>query len=53
MSFFSSSDVYLLLEQKCIDGTRAESKYAISAIASLIQSPDDKKFAKLCKVGTN
>ncbi|KAM0917251.1 hypothetical protein ACQ4PT_009670 [Festuca glaucescens] len=44
-----SSDVYLLLEQKCIDGTRAESKYAISAIASLIQSPDDKKFAKLCK----
>lgn len=44
-----SSDVYLLLEQKCIEGTRAESKYAISAIASLIQSPDDKKFAKLCK----
>ncbi|KAM3352867.1 hypothetical protein ACQJBY_024208 [Aegilops geniculata] len=43
------SDVYPLLEQKCIEGTRAESKYAISAIASLIQSPDDKKFAKLCK----
>uniref|UniRef100_A0ACD5VVH9 Uncharacterized protein n=1 Tax=Avena sativa TaxID=4498 RepID=A0ACD5VVH9_AVESA len=44
-----SSDVYLLLEQKCIEGTRAESKYAISAIASLIQSPDDKKFAQLCE----
>ncbi|PNT73259.1 hypothetical protein BRADI_2g56220v3 [Brachypodium distachyon] len=44
-----SSDVYMLLEQKCIEGTRAESKYAISAIASLIQSPDDKKFAKLCE----
>ncbi|XP_044977567.1 sister chromatid cohesion protein PDS5 homolog A-B isoform X2 [Hordeum vulgare subsp. vulgare] len=49
LSINFSSDVYLLLEQKCIEGTRAESKYAISAIASLIQSPDDKKFAKLCK----
>lgn len=51
--FIVSSDVYLLLEQKCIDGTRAESKYAFSAIASLIQSPDDMKFAKLCKVITS
>ncbi|KAM3352866.1 hypothetical protein ACQJBY_024208 [Aegilops geniculata] len=49
LSINFSSDVYPLLEQKCIEGTRAESKYAISAIASLIQSPDDKKFAKLCK----
>jgi hypothetical protein len=38
------------LEQKCIEGIRAESKYAITAIASL-HSPDDQKFAKLCKVG--
>lgn len=42
------SVVYPLLEQKCIDGTRAESKYAITAIASL-HSPDDKEFAKLCE----
>jgi sister-chromatid-cohesion protein PDS5 len=45
----SSNVVYPLLEQKCIDGTRAESKYAITAIASLL-SPDDQRFAKLCKV---
>ncbi|OEL37949.1 hypothetical protein BAE44_0001036 [Dichanthelium oligosanthes] len=44
----SSNIVYPLLEQKCIEGTRAESKYAITAIASL-HSPDDQKFAKLCK----
>ncbi|CAO1944277.1 unnamed protein product [Urochloa humidicola] len=40
--------VYPLLEQKCIEGTRGESKYAITAIASLY-SPDDQKFTKLCK----
>lgn len=51
--FVVSSNVYALLEQKCIEGTRAESKYAFSALASLIQSPDDKIFAKLCKVGAN
>jgi hypothetical protein len=38
------------LEQKCIEGTRAESKYAITAIASL-HSSDDKKFARLFEVG--
>ncbi|WVZ68025.1 hypothetical protein U9M48_017016 [Paspalum notatum var. saurae] len=43
-----SSVVYPLLEQKCIEGTRAESKYAIATIASL-HSYDDKKFAKLCE----
>jgi len=37
------------LEQKCIEGTRAESKYAITAIASL--HSDDKKFARLFEVG--
>lgn len=41
--------MYPLLEQKCIEGTRAESKYAITAIAAL--HSDDKKFAKLFKVG--
>ncbi|KAJ1286407.1 hypothetical protein BS78_03G350000 [Paspalum vaginatum] len=43
-----SSVVYPLLEQKCIEGTRAESKYAIATIASL-HSSDDKEFAKLCE----
>lgn len=43
-----SNAVYPLLEQKCIEGTRAESKYAITAIASL-HFADDKRFARLCK----
>ncbi|KAL6840252.1 hypothetical protein ACP4OV_030062 [Aristida adscensionis] len=42
-----SNVVYPLLEQKCIEGTRAESKYAVSTITSL-HSRDDK-IAKLCK----
>jgi len=50
LSISFSNVIYPLLEQKCIEGTRAESKYAITAIASL-HSPDDQKFAKLCKVG--
>uniref|UniRef100_K3XDX2 Sister chromatid cohesion protein n=1 Tax=Setaria italica TaxID=4555 RepID=K3XDX2_SETIT len=48
LSINFSNVVYPLLEQKCIEGTRAESKYAITAIASL-HSPDDQRFAKLCK----
>ncbi|KAG2593232.1 hypothetical protein PVAP13_5NG110322 [Panicum virgatum] len=48
LSISFSNVIYPLLEQKCIEGTRAESKYAITAIASL-HSPDDQKFAKLCK----
>ncbi|PAN27371.1 hypothetical protein PAHAL_5G076300 [Panicum hallii] len=48
LSINFSNVVYPLLEQKCIEGIRAESKYAITAIASL-HSPDDQKFAKLCK----
>jgi len=48
LSINFSNVVYPLLEQKCIEGTRAESKYAITAIASL-HSPNDQKFAKLCK----
>ncbi|KAF0902491.1 hypothetical protein E2562_017891, partial [Oryza meyeriana var. granulata] len=49
LSIDFSGDVYPLLEQRCIEGTRAESKYAVAAIASLIQSPNDEKFARLCE----
>uniref|UniRef100_A0A0D3EWS2 Uncharacterized protein n=1 Tax=Oryza barthii TaxID=65489 RepID=A0A0D3EWS2_9ORYZ len=49
LSIDFSDDVYPLLEQKCIEGTRAESKYAVAAIDSLIQSPNDEKFARLCE----
>jgi hypothetical protein len=47
--FVVSNAIYPFLEQKCIEGTRTESKYAIITIASLHPS-DDKKFAKLYKV---
>lgn len=44
------SDIYPFLERKCIEGTRTESKYAVSAISSLIHAPDDPIFSNLCKV---
>lgn len=53
LPLLASDDVYPLLEQKCIEGTRAESKYAVAAIDSLIQSPNDEKFARLCEVGAS
>uniref|UniRef100_A0A0D9V8B2 Tudor domain-containing protein n=1 Tax=Leersia perrieri TaxID=77586 RepID=A0A0D9V8B2_9ORYZ len=49
LSIVFSGEVYQVLEQKCIEGTRAETKYAVTAIASLIQSPDDEKFGRLCE----
>uniref|UniRef100_J3L679 Uncharacterized protein n=1 Tax=Oryza brachyantha TaxID=4533 RepID=J3L679_ORYBR len=49
LSIDFSGDIYPLLEQKCIEGTRAESKYAVAAIASLIQSPSEEKFSRLCE----
>nr|CAB3478957.1 unnamed protein product [Digitaria exilis] len=48
LSFNLRNAVYPLLEQKCVEGTRAESKYAIAAITSL-RPLDDQKFVKLCK----
>ena len=44
------SDIYQFLEQKCLEGTRAQSKYAVSAIAALIDDSDDLTLFKLCKV---
>ncbi|KAG8054616.1 hypothetical protein GUJ93_ZPchr0001g29862 [Zizania palustris] len=49
LSIDFSGDVYPLLEQKCMEGTRIESKYAVTAIAALIQSPNDEKFPRLCE----
>ncbi|XP_020105522.1 sister chromatid cohesion protein PDS5 homolog A isoform X1 [Ananas comosus] len=43
------SDIYPLLERKCLEGTRAESKLAVSAIASLGHSSDDNTFSVLLK----
>ncbi|XP_064947401.1 sister chromatid cohesion protein PDS5 homolog B-like isoform X1 [Musa acuminata AAA Group] len=47
------SDIYLFLERKCIEGTRTESKYAVSAISSLIHAPDDPIFSNLCEKVVN
>ncbi|URD78431.1 Sister chromatid cohesion protein PDS5 [Musa troglodytarum] len=47
------SNIYPFLERKCIEGTRTESKYAVSAISSLIHAPDDPIFSNLCKKVVN
>ncbi|PKA51709.1 hypothetical protein AXF42_Ash003076 [Apostasia shenzhenica] len=38
-----------LLEKLCLEGTRAESKFAVLAISSLVGSSDDLTFSNLCK----
>ncbi|XP_020260052.1 sister chromatid cohesion protein PDS5 homolog A isoform X2 [Asparagus officinalis] len=43
------SDIYPLLEENCLEGTRAQSKYAISALASLLDDFADHTFLNLCK----
>ncbi|XP_015571530.1 sister chromatid cohesion protein PDS5 homolog B isoform X2 [Ricinus communis] len=43
------SDFYPLLESACLEGTRIQSKQAVSAIASLIGSSEQLIFSKLCK----
>lgn len=43
------SDIYPFLEQHCLEGTRAQSKLAVSAIASLVNDSDNVTFFNLCK----
>ncbi|XP_073000395.1 sister chromatid cohesion protein PDS5 homolog B isoform X2 [Typha latifolia] len=43
------SDIYPLLELKCLEGTRVESKYAVAAIASLLHYSNDCIFSILCQ----
>ncbi|XP_050211868.1 sister chromatid cohesion protein PDS5 homolog B [Mercurialis annua] len=43
------SDFYPFLERACLEGTRVQSKKAVSAIASLIGSSEQFIFSKLCK----
>ncbi|XP_078181537.1 ARM repeat superfamily protein [Carex rostrata] len=49
LSIKLSSDIYEYLERKCHEGTRAEAKYAIAVISSLVQ-PLDKTFTILYKI---
>ncbi|KAL2520021.1 ARM repeat superfamily protein [Forsythia ovata] len=43
------SDIYSSLEKVCLEGTRAQSKLAVSAIAALIGTSEQLIFLKLCK----
>ncbi|XP_021284773.1 sister chromatid cohesion protein PDS5 homolog A isoform X2 [Herrania umbratica] len=43
------SDFYPVLKKICLEGTRTQSKYAVSAIASLIDVPKQYVFSELCE----
>ncbi|GAV71980.1 Cnd1 domain-containing protein [Cephalotus follicularis] len=42
-------DFYPILKRICLEGTRTQSKYAVSAIASLISTSGESVFSELCK----
>ncbi|KAK8370984.1 hypothetical protein V6Z12_A01G214000 [Gossypium hirsutum] len=43
------SDFYPVLKKICLEGTRPQSKYAVSAIASLIDVSEPYVFSELCE----
>ncbi|XP_047321623.1 sister chromatid cohesion protein PDS5 homolog B [Impatiens glandulifera] len=43
------SDVYNMLERICLEGTRAQAKLAISAIAALMDNSEKSVYTELCK----
>ncbi|KAI3464509.1 hypothetical protein Pfo_021172 [Paulownia fortunei] len=43
------SDIYSSLEKICLEGTRAQSKLAVSAIAALADTSEQFIFSELCK----
>ncbi|KAK2999347.1 hypothetical protein RJ639_023355, partial [Escallonia herrerae] len=43
------SDIYPSLERVCLEGTRAQSKLAVSAIAALIDTSEKSILLELCK----
>ncbi|XP_010063388.2 sister chromatid cohesion protein PDS5 homolog A [Eucalyptus grandis] len=47
--FVKLSDIYPILEQMCLDGTRAQSKVAVSAIAAVMGSSEQYIFSELTK----
>lgn len=47
---YFSSDLYPFLEQACLEGSRIQSKRAISAMASLMSASDKLIFDDLCEV---
>ncbi|KAK6132309.1 hypothetical protein DH2020_033933 [Rehmannia glutinosa] len=47
------SDIYPSLEKVCLEGTRAQSKHAVSAIAALAGTSEQSIFSKLCKALTS
>lgn len=47
--FVKLSDIYPILERMCLDGTRAQSKVAVSAIAAVMGSSEQYIFSELTK----
>ncbi|XP_019093838.1 PREDICTED: sister chromatid cohesion protein PDS5 homolog A-like isoform X1 [Camelina sativa] len=43
-------DYYPVLEKVCLEGTRSQAKYAVSAIGSLAGSSDKYVFSELCEM---
>ncbi|KAL7117964.1 hypothetical protein ACP275_03G105700 [Erythranthe tilingii] len=43
------SDIYSSLEEICLEGTRRQAKFAVSAIATLADTSEQLIFSKLCK----
>ncbi|XP_057490542.1 sister chromatid cohesion protein PDS5 homolog B-like isoform X3 [Actinidia eriantha] len=46
---FDLSDIYPSLERVCLEGTRAQSKLAVSAIAALTNTAEQYFFSELCE----
>ncbi|XP_030527999.1 sister chromatid cohesion protein PDS5 homolog B isoform X3 [Rhodamnia argentea] len=47
--FVKLSDIYPILERMCLEGTRAQSKVAVSAIAAVMGSAEQYVFSELTK----
>lgn len=44
------SDIYPSLEKVCLEGTRSQSKLAVSAISALADTSEQFIYPQLCKV---
>uniref|UniRef100_F6H0S0 Uncharacterized protein n=1 Tax=Vitis vinifera TaxID=29760 RepID=F6H0S0_VITVI len=49
LDFYKISDIYPSLEKICLEGSRAQSKFAVSAIAALVGTSEQFVFSELCK----
>lgn len=49
-NFFVYSDIYPSLEKVCLEGTRSQSKLAVSAMSALADPSEQFIYPQLCKV---